>query len=54
MKKENENQDGMLSEGIAKAKRAVRRSPKSTENDGEKKTGRRASKAAGAKVSAKI
>jgi len=53
VKKENENQDGMLSEGIAKAKRAVRRTSKSTENDGEKRTGRRTGKAAGAKASAK-
>ncbi len=54
MKKENENQDGMLSEGIAKARRVVRRTPKSGENDGEKKTGRRTSgRAAGAKTSTK-
>ncbi len=54
MKKENENQDGVLSEGIAKAKRAVRRTPKNGENDGERKTGRRTSvRTAGAKTSAK-
>ncbi len=54
MKKENENQDGMLSEGIAKAKRAVRRTPKNGENDGDKKTGRRTNgRAAGAKAPAK-
>lgn len=33
MKKETENQDGILSEGIAKAKRVVRRAAKSTETE---------------------
>ena len=33
MKKETENQDGIISEGIAKAKRVVKRASKSTESE---------------------
>ena len=38
MKKEVENQDGIISEGIAKAKKAVKRSSKATDT-AEQKTG---------------
>lgn len=38
MKKETENQNGVLSEGIAKVKRGVRRTPKAAETEEEKKT----------------
>lgn len=50
MKKETENQEGMLSEGIAKAKRVVRRTSKGAEAEGEKKTTRRGSKTTAAKT----
>ena len=53
MKKETENQESMLSEGIAKAKRVVRRAPRGTESEEEKKPTRRGNKVSGTRTTTK-